>query len=373
MQKKLKKVLEEKLKKVLEEKYQLAEELIKNDESIDAQGKSHVEAARDLAKLTHASRGAALTLLGFKVVDSSQDIRSHKDEHEGGFTARTYDSKITVPFLIERSLPRNVETHWLTQTLSFAPILKSDVHLKTVPKNSGPLLIKVVNYAQELDTNAIEEMILVIIYELIKVRNKDKVILTRPKNLPIDTVKILLTKHMGKKYKNNAPRLPQLAIYAVYESIINKMSRFENQELEPIQRMKSADRKAGTVGDIVVINNAKEPVEAVEVKFGQPISDIHVCEAIEKVRGASVSRYYMLSTNGSVQEDSERINQRKDAFLKQNGCEIIVNGVIETIGYYLRLLPNTTEFLANYAALIETDEDTSYEHRVAWNSVCSEI
>ena len=137
--------------------------------------------------------------------------------------------------------------------------------------------------------------------------------------------------------------------------------------------MKSADRKAGTVGDIVVINDAKEPVEAVEIKFGQPISDVHVCEAIEKVRGASVSRYYMLSTNGSVQEDNEIINKRKADFLKQNGCEIIVNGVIDTIGYYLRLLPNTTEFLANYAALVEADNDTSYEHRISWNDACSKI
>lgn len=363
----------EKLKEVLEEKYQQAEKLIEDDKSIDVNGKPHVEAARDLAKLKHAFRGAALTLLGFKLVDSEQDVRSHKDEYEGGFSARTYDTRITVPFLIEKSLPRSVETHWLTQTLSFAEKLTEDVKLKTVPKNSGPLLIKVVNYAEGLGSDAVEEMVLVIIYELIKIRNKDKVILTRPKNLPIDTVKILLSNHMGTKYKNNAPRLPQLAIYAIYESIINKMSRFENQELEPIQRMKSADRKAGTVGDIVVINDAKEPVEAVEIKFGQPISDIHVCEAIEKVRGASVSRYYMLSTNGSVQEDIEIINKRKADFLKQNGCEIIVNGVVDTIGYYLRLLPNTTEFLANYAALVEADSDTSYEHRISWNDACSKI
>ena len=68
----------------------------------------------------NAFRGAAVTLLGYKIVDPSQDIRAHKDEQEDGFSARTFDNKVTVPFLIEKSLPRNVETHWLTQTLSFA-------------------------------------------------------------------------------------------------------------------------------------------------------------------------------------------------------------------------------------------------------------
>ncbi len=61
------------------------------------------------------------------------------------------------------------------------------------------------------------------------------------------------------------------------------------------------------------------------------------------------------------------------SFLKQNGCEIIVNGVIESVGYYLRLLPNTTMFLANYASLVEGDDDTDYEHRIAWNKLCSDL
>ncbi|MCY4046113.1 MAG: hypothetical protein OXE99_13685 [Cellvibrionales bacterium] len=367
MQKKL-----EKLKIILEEKYKDAECILEMDSEIETQEKPHLKAAKDLAKIKHAFRGAALTLLGYKILEPKQDIRAHKDEYEKGFSARTYDTRVTVPFLIEKSLPRSVESHWLTQTLSFAGVLTEDQVLKTQPKKSGPLLIEVVNYAQTT-SEEIGKMITVILLELIKIRNKDKVILTKPKSLPIDTVKLILNKHFNIKYKNNAPRLPQLAIYAIYQSIIGKMARFNNQSLEPIQRMKSADRKAGTVGDIVLVNEENQPVEAVEIKFGQPISDIHVCEAIEKVRGVSVSRYYMLSTNGAVEEDIEIINERKAEFLKQNGCEIIVNGIVETIGYYLRLLPSTTEFLANYANLVEVDSDTSYEHRIAWNEVCSKI
>ena len=332
-----------------------------------------VSKATKLAELKHAFRGAALTLLNYKYLNPNQDITAHKDKQKGGFSARAYDTKVTIPFLIEHSLPRSVESHWLTQTISFAPPLVRGLSLITVPAQSGPLLIEVVNDANEApDRETIYFMMVAIMMQLIMIRNKDKVVMTRPKNLAIDLVKTLLSKHLHHKYKNNAPRLPQIAIFSIYKCILDKMQRFDGQNLEQLQRMKSADRKAGTVGDIVVSMNGK-PVEAVEIKFGKPIALIDISEAIEKVRAESVSRYYLLSTEGVSKEDFELIAKKKSEFLKQNGCEIIVNGVIDTIGYYLRLLPNTTEFLAYYVELVENDEDTGYEHRIAWNDICLEI
>lgn len=363
----------EQLNNLLDGIYKEAEAIVNGDKKIEFEITQHIQAAIDLAKLKHAFRGAAITLLSYKIIVPEQDIRAHKDEYDGGFSARSYDNIVTVPFLIDKQLPRNVESHWLTQTLSFAGPLTEGTILKTQPKKSGPLLIEVVNYAQSNTKSSVKNMLTSIFIELIKIRNKDKVILTRPKSLPIDQVKTLIDDHLNISYKNNAPRLPQLAIYAIYQSIINKMSRFENQIIDPIQRMKSADRKAGTVGDIVILNKANQPVEAVEIKFGQQITYIHVCEAIEKVRAASVSRYYILSTNGIDPNDLCMINTKKAEFLKQNGCEIIVNGIIETIGYYLRLLPNTADFLSYYASLVESDEDTSYEHRIAWNDLCAKL
>jgi len=362
----------EKLLKILERRYSEAEKIV-NDEKEDPATSPHIKAATQLANVKHAFRGAAVTLLSYKLLDPAQDIRAHKDEQEGGFSARTYDTRVTIPFLIDKSLPRNVESHWLTQTLSFAGILHSETQLKTQPKSSGPLLVEVVNFGQELDTKAVEDMLTAILVELIKIRNKDRVILTRPKRLPIHMVTELLNAHFHRGYKSNGPRLPQLAVYAIYKVMIPQFQRFNNQKLDTLQRMKAADRKAGTVGDIVVLDSEEKPTEAVEIKFGQMITDIHVCEAIEKVRGASVSRYYLLSTNGIDPNDEEIIRGRRADFLVQNGCEIIVNGVVESIAYYLRLLPNTTDFVSAYADLVESDDDTAYEHRISWNEICAEL
>lgn len=327
----------------------------------------------ELARAKHAFRGAALTLLAVKHLNPDQDIRAHKSEYAGGFSARAYDTRATIPFLIDKSLPRSVESHWLTQTLSFSgPLLTGSV-LKTQPKKVGSLFIKVVNAANDDGTGVLARSLLTLImFALIEIRNKERVVLTRPKSLPIATIERLLRNHMAVTYKTGAPRLPQIAVYAIYHCILEQMDRFKGQELEALARMKSADRKAGTVGDIVVIHDGK-PVEAVEVKFNQAITLIHVLEAIDKVRAESVSRYYLLSTVGVDSVERDKIIAKADEFEKQNGCEIIVNGVFETIRYYLRLLPNTTEFLDYYAEILERDEDVGYEQRIAWNECCAAI
>jgi DNA (cytosine-5)-methyltransferase 1 len=136
--------------------------------------------------------------------------------------------------------------------------------------------------------------------------------------------------------------------------------------------MKAADRKAGTVGDVVVLQ-AGMPFEAVEVKHGVPIATIHVVEAIAKLETAAARRYFILSTAGIAESDREEIVDLSAQFRKSNGCEIVTDGVIESIRYYLRLLDDPVEFVNRYATLVQEDSDLGYEHRTAWNEICAEL
>ncbi len=136
--------------------------------------------------------------------------------------------------------------------------------------------------------------------------------------------------------------------------------------------MKAADRKSGTVGDIVLTTNGR-PAEAIETKLGKPIGTAEVSEAIEKIRAATVERYFILSTSGIAPEQAKDVRRLCAAFRASNGCEIIVNGVLETIRYYLRLLVSPYDFILAYAAVVETDDDLDYEHRLAWNDICAEF
>lgn len=365
----------QRLQAVFESAYAEAEEIVEGKAANDLGAILGPDLAAEvdtLASTKNAARGIALTLTAYKLVEPSQDIRNHKAEHPGGFSARSYDSRVTVPFLITRNLPRSVETHWLSQTFSFAgPYVLGSV-LKTQPKAAGNLLISVVN-AVEAGNPAVAQAVLIgLLVRFIRIRNADKVVLTRPKDLPIHKVRELIEAHLAGPYKANAPRIPQLVIYAVYGCLVGSVGRYAGAELEPIERLKSADRKRGTIGDIVVAREGRR-IEAVEIKHDQPIAYIHVAEAIDKVRAESVTRYYLLSNQGIDTGDREAIERRAAEFLKQNGCEIIINGVIDSLAYYLRLLPSTTDFLFRYAELLEGDPDTSYEHRIRWNECCDTL
>ena len=325
-----------------------------------------------LGTTRHAARGVAVTLLAYKVIRPEQDIRRHKAELTGGFSARAIDSKVTVPFLQSYSLPYNVETHWLSQTFSFAgPYVREEV-LKTTPKAAGPLLIDVVNSIEEAKDPplAAKAALVLLMGEMIEERNKGRVALEKPKDLPIDEVLELLARHFRGSYEKNSPRLPQLAIYAIYDVLTKTVDRYKDMQLQPLERMKAANRKSGSVGD-VDINGAKGPLEAVEVKFDVQISKEIVAEAIQKIRTESVERYFILSTAGIKAGDEDDIRKMQRDFRRSNGCEIIVNGVLDSIGYYLRLIRSTADFVVAYTELVEEDPDLGYEHRIAWNMVCS--
>ena len=346
---------------------------------LDAIGHELAAKVRQLAQTKHAARGALLTLAVYKAYRPEQDIRHTKAESPDGFSARSFDTRVTVPFLLEQSLPRNVETHWLSQTLSFAGSWDRTLDMKTQPKRAGILLIDVVNSIEERykalqesedDRYLARNIAILLLADLILIRNKGQVLLTRPKNLTIEQVVDVLGRHFTCKYATNAPRLPQLAIYAIYQCLVGTIGRYREFRLEPLARMKSADRKAGTVGDIVLSINGR-PAEAVETKLGKPISLIEVSEAIEKIRAATVERYFILSTAGVVEDQATDIRRLCGGFRASNGCEIIVNGVLETISYYLRLLPSPYDFILAYTNILENDEDLDYEHRIAWNEICA--
>lgn len=361
---------------ILNECYVLAEEEYKKSDhnNLEMQiGKDETKIIVELANAKHAARGAAITLAIYKIAHPDQDIRRHKSEHENGFSARGIDTKVTVPFLQKQGLPYNVETHWLSQTLSFAGPFMPDLILKTVPKVAGKDLVAVANMIQNAPTkDIIKKYVILLLEQMIEERNKGNIPLTKPKNLSIDQVMMLLHKHFSTAYEKNAPRLPQVAIYAIYKCLMDEVERYASFELRPLERMKTANRKSGTVGDIDLWKDGR-PIEAVEIKYEVHVGLSHVTEAIQKVSTESVERYFILSTTTPVEEELEDMEKLKLDFLKRNGCEIIVNGVYDSIKYYLRLLQSTNDFINFYTELLAIDPDLNYEHKIAWNNVCSEL
>mgnify|MGYP001579503185 FL=1 len=55
----------------------------------------------------------------------------------------------------------------------------------------------------------------------------------------------------------------------------------------------------------------------------------------------------------------------------EHGCQVIVNGIIDSLKYYLRLLDNADHFLAKYGENLEKDLVIKAEQKRLWNEIIS--
>ena len=46
-----------------------------------------------------------------------------------------------------------------------------------------------------------------------------------------------------------------------------------------------------------------------------------------------------------------------------------MNGVLDTLKYYLQLVKIPATFVANYVALVEKDQALRYEHKIVWDEI----
>lgn len=99
--------------------------------------------------------------------------------------------------------------------------------------------------------------------------------------------------------------------------------------------------------------------EAVEIKYGIPISLVLVEDAFDKIQHQQVERYYLLTTPEPNTIETEQINNFTAQVRKHHGCEIIVNGVMPSLKYYMRLLGNPAKLLQRYEENLFTDYEVN--------------
>lgn len=203
------------------------------------------------------------------------------------------------------------------------------------------------------------------------------------KSLPIDqilsrTITIENTVNILKCHFSvaNISRLPILAMYSVYEMFMG-IERYIGKELAPLKSHTTSDIKSGGIGDIEVLDENGDFFEAVEIKHNIPISPDLVQGAYQKFADTSVCRYYLLTTAEPNVDDSETIDRLVQQIHRQHGCEVIVNGILPSLKYYLRLLSNPKLFLDCYSKNLQLDFDRNTDIKTAhlnyWNELLSSL
>ncbi|RKU38045.1 hypothetical protein C6496_07780 [Candidatus Poribacteria bacterium] len=173
-----------------------------------------------------------------------------------------------------------------------------------------------------------------------------------------------------------ASRLPVLAMYSIYEMFMG-IERYEGKVLSPLKSHTTSDIKSGGIGDIEVLDENEDFFEAVEIKHNIPISSDLVQGAYQKFADTSVHRYYLLTTAEPNVDDPEAIDRLVQQIHRQHGCEVIVNGILPSLKYYLRLLSNPKLFLDCYSKNLQLDfnqnTDVKEAHLRYWNELLNSL
>ncbi len=118
---------------------------------------------------------------------------------------------------------------------------------------------------------------------------------------------------MNEHFKTNyntygGSKLPVLAFFAIYQSLIKELSRNRNCTLSKIGSHTASDKNSKTAGDIEIFKKTSL-FEAIEIKLDKEIDLNMIRIAIEKINIYNPQRYYILSYKGIKENDKNEIKE----------------------------------------------------------------
>jgi DNA (cytosine-5)-methyltransferase 1 len=316
------------------------------------------------------------TSLVKKIENPRQDIRYHKHEMENGYSGRTLDTTYITPFF-KKHFHRLAmkESGWLTRSIEQPHPFTKDFPGKIRDREVKAAFIDIIDdiETKKTDPKIYLVSLFILLIKFMSIKHDQINISKIEKGITISSIIDALKIHFFERYSvSGASRLPVLAIYSIYQILVKDVSRFENKKLLPLRSHISPDARAKGIGDLEVTDEYGNYFEAVEIKHGISIDSIMIEDAFDKFKTAPIKRYYLLTTaepNIKKGEESEVLDVIKN-IRKDHGCEVIVNGLIHSLKYYLRLLNEPSKFIENYTRNLEIEfsktTEIKREHIEKW-------
>ena len=355
---------------ILEEIYKEAQIMLKKNrvDNINATLKKDIDLLIDKIGSNKSIVSALATSLLKKIIDPKQDIRLHRMDFENGYSARSLDTRITSPFF-KKYFPKyaNKESSFLT--LATRERIKWTIedgnNLKIRIKNLKKCFLDVFDQIETHNENP-RNILCYLFTRLIEITNKEDLIfqIAEKTNIEIGTLNIntiltMLKEHFSIKLSS---RLPVIAIYSIYEILIPLLKRYNKKKLLPLQVHTSSDKHG--FGDIEIYDENNLPFEIVEIKHNIPIDKYMVFDIVKKTNGTNINRYYILTTyaRGFENQEIEQLVNKFIAYVNtKRDIDIIANGIITTLKYYLRFIDNYNLFLNIYTKNLINDARRSTE------------
>ena len=355
---------------ILEEIYKEAQIMLKKNrvDNINATLEKDIDLLIDKIGSNKSIVSALATSLLKKIIDPKQDIRLHRMDFENGYSARSLDTRITSPFF-KKYFPKyaNKESSFLT--LATRERIKWTIedgnNLKIRIKNLKKCFLDVFDQIETHNENP-RNILCYLFTRLIEITNKEDLIfqIAEKTNIEIGTLNIntiltMLKEHFSIKLSS---RLPVIAIYSIYEILIPLLKRYNKKKLLPLQVHTSSDKHG--FGDIEIYDENNLPFEIVEIKHNIPIDKYMVFDIVKKTNGTNINRYYILTTyaRGFENQEIEQLVNKFIAYVNtKRDIDIIANGIITTLKYYLRFIDNYNLFLNIYTKNLINDARRSTE------------
>lgn len=314
-----------------------------------------------------------------KISSPKQDIRLHRTDFKKGYSARNLDTHFITPFF-KAHFPKyaNKETGFLTLATreKIQWNLKDGENLKIRNNSVKAAFLMLVNAIQ--NDNKSSECLLCIFKELDNLSKKDFLLFTATEEeskkmgvININKVIDMLSSHFVLKQSS---RLPVVAIYSIYQCLLDNIKRYNEKVLRPLNPHTSSDKH--DYGDINICNADGTPFEIVEIKHNIPIDRNIVFDVIKKSNNTTINRYYILTTYPNSFASTDEEDYVSDLILKikiETNIEVIVNGIITSLKYYLRFIDDYNKFISIYTdnliAEANHSADVKSEHIEEWKSI----
>jgi DNA (cytosine-5)-methyltransferase 1 len=297
-----------------------------------------------------------------------------------GYSARVLDTKVTTPFF-KSKFPKyaNKETAFLTKATRAEIIWNFEEGFK-LPLRSKSLVTPFLQLIDKIENQTIdiENCLVYILAQLDLISQSQEIVFTETLEL-VDSVNIININTVMKMVERHfeeplSSRLPVIVIFAIYKQLLKTVRRFENKILLPLNVHTSADKHG--YGDIEIRDNHNNPFEILEIKHNIPIDRNMILDIVKKSANTTIKRYYILTTYKDcfLNKDEEKyINELILKIKRERGLEIIANGIVNTLKYYLRFIEDYHEFIKTYTEELVKDAKNSTEvkdaHIQAWQII----
>lgn len=300
------------------------------------------------AESQKAVLGVTLTSIVYKIYDPQQDIRRHQESMAGGYSGRTFDTKYITPFL-QREFPHfaMAESAWLTRSLEQPHPYDREYPGKIRNKQLKAAFLSILHSLEENPALA-NAMLVALLRGLLDEMQKDAALLAG--KLPItpaisiSQIVEAIHQHIWHDYgqgKSGTARLPVLAIYSVYVLLINELKRYDGKILAPLEAHTSPDFRSHAIGDIDIKHADGSVFESVEIKHEKPITPEMV-----------ITVY-------------------------RNPCQIVINGVLPSLKYYLRLVNSPAKMIDIYTQTLKAEYQRGGVikrlHLETWQAICRDV